>query len=290
MFSDAIRRLKYLQLNSSMARKLLALYYAQGRAYRIPFGQLRGTRLRYDNDINYHMMLGLWEPANLTLLKKVFDHYWAEQDAPLVVCDVGANVGFFTLWFARQVSDQGTVYAFEPAPVALARLREHLVLNRIPNVEVLPYACSDREGTIDFYVGFHHHSSSLDAQWANGSQSGAEKISVPTTTLDRFFVEEGRPLPHLIKMDIEGGGTLALKGCRRLAAERRPLLLIESHTPAEDRAISDLILEQGYHAFRVTNMQWVTQPSKTHPHPDGVWGTLLLCPSGTRSTFETVLF
>lgn len=289
MFINTIRQLKYLQFNSPLARKLLALYYTQGRAYRIPFGQLRGRRLRYDIDINYHMMLGLWELANLALLKKVFDYYWEKHDVPLSVCDVGANVGFFTLWFSRQAADQGVVYAFEPAPVPLARLRDHLVLNHITNVEILPYACSDREGTIDFYLGFHHHSSSLDVQWAKGGQSRAEKISVPTTTLDHFFFEEDRPLPHFIKMDIEGGGTLALKGCHQLAAERRPLLLIESHTPAEDRTISDLILEHDYQAFRVTNMQWVTKPADTHPHPDGVWGTLLLCPTETRSTLETVL-
>lgn len=39
----------------------------------------------------------------------------------------------------------------------------------------------------------------------------------------------------------------------------------------------------------IIHMQWVTKPADTHPHPDGVWGTLLLCPIENHSVLETVL-
>src|SRR5436309_2773873 len=45
------------------------------------------------------------------------------------VLDVGANVGAYTLMFAAWVGDQGRVFAFEPAPDALAGLRTHVALN-----------------------------------------------------------------------------------------------------------------------------------------------------------------
>ena len=90
-------------------------------------------------------------------------------------------------------------------------------------------------------------------------------------------------------MDIEGGGVFALRGCDRVVAKTRPLFLIESHTPDEDGAIRDLIRRHDYAAYRVDNNQWVTAPDEVHPHPQGVWGTMLLCPSELRTGLVAAL-
>ena len=54
--------------NSRLVRGILGLYYREGHVYRVPFGPLRGLRLRYNSTINYHAMLGLWEVANFRVL------------------------------------------------------------------------------------------------------------------------------------------------------------------------------------------------------------------------------
>jgi hypothetical protein len=113
----------------------------------------------------------------------------------------------------------------------------------------------------------------LNAEWA-GAESTA--LSVPMTSLDVFFA--GRRGPDFIKIDIEGGGVFALPGCRRVLSEKRPFVLIESHTPAEDRAISKVLIDLDYRGFRLTNREWVRNPHLTHPDREGVWGTLLLVP------------
>src|SRR5690348_15820744 len=87
-------------------------------------------------------------------------------------------------------------------------------------------ACADKTGTMDFFIGFHHHSSSLDAEWARGEMDAAERVTVPATTLDDFFLQEKRAAPDLIKIDIEGGGTAALPGAKKCFAEKRPVVLI----------------------------------------------------------------
>lgn len=104
------------------------------------------------------------------------------------------------------------------------------------------------------------------------------------TTLDAFFAPgSGRRPPGFIKVDIEGGGTVALPGCQRIFADTRPFALIASHTPAEDRAISDVLCKFGYGANRLTDQMWVQKPNAIYPEKEGVWGTLLLIPAEHHS-------
>ena len=284
-----LSRLRNAQVNSGIARSLLSYYYKQGEIYTLPFGPLRGCRLRYDPQINYHAMLGLWELDNFRFLSKVLsDGKLVPPDA--VVCDVGANIGLFSLWLARHCVPRGTVHAFEPAPETVATLRDTISINDARNVCVEPYACTDESGPVDFFIGFHHHVSSLDETWASGGQATATPIVVAGVTLDDFFFgDAARQPPAFIKFDIEGGAVHAVKGCIRCASETRPLFLVESHCPDEDASLSDLIVRHEYKAFRLTNRQWVVEPTKTHPNLDGVWGTLFLCPAERHAEVSRLL-
>jgi FkbM family methyltransferase len=242
------------------------------------FGPLRGLKLQYDHDVNFHSILGLWESETFELLNRVFvQSDLLRKDS--VIADVGANIGYYSLWFSKIAASAGKVYAFEPNAGVLQILRTNLDLNHVNNTTIVEAACGDSTGTVDFYVAAHHHSSSLDADWAN-SDGPAQKMTVAVTTLDAFFSHEsGRPPPAFIKMDIEGGGTRALPGACDLFAESRPFCLIESHTPEEDRAISNVIRKFDYRGYRLNDRRWVINPENTYPDPHGVWGTLLLAPA-----------
>jgi hypothetical protein len=140
-------------------------------------------------------------------------------------------------------------------------------------------ACGDRNGESDFFIADHHHSSSLHSSWAgNGTPGRARRIKVPVITLDSYFAQSTDGWPDLIKMDIEGGGTFALAGATRCFAEKRPYVIIESHTPQEDAAVSNVLTSYEYKAYRFDDKQWVQDRSATHPNPKGVWGTMFLCP------------
>lgn len=284
-----LRQIRNVQVNSSVARAMLGCYYADGKVYTIPFGPLRGFKLRYHQRINYHAMLGLWEPENFRYLSKLLIHGGLLRPDS-VVCDVGANIGLFSLWLSRRCVPAGRVYAFEAAPDTFETLQDTISLNGASNIHLEHRACTNRCGPVEFFIGFHHHVSSLNADWAAGERGSARAVVVDGITLDEFFYgAEPHPAPAFIKMDIEGGGVYALAGCERCVQKGRPFFLMESHTPAEDQSISDLITRHAYQAFRITNQKWVTVPTAVHPNPDGVWGTLFLCPAERYASVAAIL-
>jgi hypothetical protein len=98
------------------------------------------------------------------------------------------------------------------------------------------------------------------------------------TTLDAFFgPQTTRRAPAFIKFDIEGGSTEALPGCRQLFREARPFVLIGSHMPEEDRAISNVLCEFDYCGYRLSNRKWVKKPGGIYPEKDGVLAPCYWC-------------
>ena len=167
--NSILTRVYNAQFNSKLARRILGCFYRNGKVYAVPFGPLRGIKLRYCPEINFHAMLGLWEVRSLRFLSRaLLESGLLCRDS--TVCDVGANIGVYSLWLSRLCVPSGRVYAFEIAPATLERLRDNLLLNNIKNVEVIPAACADRSGPVEFFIGLSHHSHSLNADWAGGGR------------------------------------------------------------------------------------------------------------------------
>src|SRR4051794_37935389 len=55
----------------------------------------------------------------------------------MTVYDIGANAGFYTLFFSSLVGDTGRVFAFEPCPYAARFLIDHVQMNGLSNVRVI---------------------------------------------------------------------------------------------------------------------------------------------------------
>jgi len=230
-------------------------------------------------------MLGLWELRNILFLKKVLTRGGCIIKENMVIFDVGANIGMYSLWFSGVLPRTTAIYGFECVPRICDIFSDSLKLNNVENVHIMPLAVVDHSGDFDIYLGRHHHQTSIHKDWASGG--GKEEVAllkVKGETLDAL-VSDICPSsgPDLIKMDIEGGGTLALTACDRCFGDRRPLMIIESHTPEEDRAISNLILKYDYGAYRVSDDKWVKDRKAVYPEAEGVWGVLFVYP-GERHT------
>src|SRR5262245_3251657 len=133
--------------------------------------------------------------------------------------DVGANVGVLTFLAASIVGRAGRVIAVEPNPDNLQLLYRGIALNGYENVEVLPYAASNRRSIF-----------SLTGGTSNTHLVGAREVEegghfVQSIALDDVLGQ----LPRLdfVKVDIEGHEPQALEGFARLIGRYRPALLVE---------------------------------------------------------------
>lgn len=167
------------------------------------------------------MTQGTWEPGVIRCLETTLK-------PGMVVVDVGAHIGYFSLLAARKVGSTGRVYAFEPAPLNYSLLIRNITLNGYQNIVPVQKAISNHEGTATFFL---HPDSVAHSLLAETCGRATKAIEVETITLDRFLTAEGWPPVHLAKLDIEGAEPAALEGMRGLLARNRTIRLIVEYIP-----------------------------------------------------------
>lgn len=146
-----------------------------------------------------------------------------------VFYDVGANIGFFSVLAARLVGPDGRVHAFEPEPRNAAAVRRNAKLNGFATITVHEAAVADTVGTIRLIVTEHPGGATIDA---NSAGADAQRtIEVKSVTLDSLDAEPAT----FVKIDVEGTEPAVLRGMLRLAAEHKPLILVEADDPREQK-------------------------------------------------------
>jgi FkbM family methyltransferase len=151
--------------------------------------------------------------------------------------DVGASIGFFTVIAARLVGPDGRVVAIEPSPAAVSALRHNVTLNSFTNVEVHTLALSDTSGTGTFAEGGK-------LVWGQvTSKDGGAEGNVVLTTLDELVLRHDLR-PNVVKMDIEGAETDALRGASETLESIRPIVLCETHNTLPD--VGRILSEHDY--------------------------------------------
>ena len=169
---------------------------------------------------------GVWAAAETALCKR-------EITPGMRVLDVGANIGYFTLLFARSVGPTGHVYAFEPEPRNFELLQRNLARNGYTNVTALPKAVSRTSGSQRLYKSPDNLG---DHRLAHGT-AGRDSVDVSVIALDELLPGDARV--DFIKLDIQGAECAAVQGARQLITRSAPLCLITEFWPAGMRAFGD---------------------------------------------------
>lgn len=209
-------------------------------------GALQGARLLLDIKSEKYYWLGNYEPM---LQKAIVDFV----KPGMVIYELGANIGYITLIFARAVGATGKVFAFEPLPSNIKRLRSNINLNNANHiVHLVPKAVSNDGKNAKFLV---HSSTGM------GKLKGIHGRDVPyvrevdvfTVCLDDFVYQDLNPSPNIVKMDIEGGGEKAIFGMERILSEVRPICFWELHGPEEGHIARSALRRQGYSIRRMAS-------------------------------------
>ncbi len=208
-------------------------------------GGLSGMELLLDLQTEKDYWLGTYEPELQSAISELVQ-------PGMVVFDVGANIGYISLIFARAVGLQGKVFAFEALPANLERLRSNLALNGMSSrVRVISAAVTDKPGPVRFLIGPSGGMGKAEGSAGRLEIVYSEAITVPGIALDDFVFEEGNPQPQVVKMDIEGGEVMALPGMSRILNQARPVLFLELHGPEAAEVAWKTLISAGYQICRM---------------------------------------
>ncbi len=142
----------------------------------------------------------------------------------MVAFDVGANIGYTSLYLRSRIGPDGQLHSFEPEPENFAELDANLRRNNLDNCHAVQAAVGSQEGTLTFATGLNGYV----------PEDGAPGITVPVVTLDGFIEKHGVPRVDFVKIDVEGFELDVLTGMKGVLSRRdKPILYIEVHGRGE---------------------------------------------------------
>lgn len=150
-----------------------------------------------------------------------------------VFYDVGANIGVFSV-IAESIGARA--YAFEPEENNLLHLRRNV------------------SNAIDMAIGAKDGTATFDRR--GGAFSGrisSEPVGKHRTVAVRAIdslVAEGWPVPHLIKIDVEGAEGEVLEGAIETLRNHQPVVICELHGFSDGPKRARNVLESAGYEFR----------------------------------------
>ncbi len=140
------------------------------------------------------------------------------------VLDLGANVGFHTLLFARSVGSGGHVWAFEPDPDNFATLCRNLELNAYGNVTAVQAAVGTSTGRGSLY-----RSPFYCDHRTYPTEEGQQGVQVTMVSVDEFLPPGQRV--DFVKMDIQGAEGMALQGMKKTLVSNPGVVILMEFWP-----------------------------------------------------------
>ena len=190
------------------AAKSLVLGRPGPRPRRVRVGLLKGLRFTIDTASKSQRLLGLDEAEVAAPLRKL-------AAACASACDIGANDGWYALYFAS-LPNVERVVACEPGPELIAETEANFALN--------DPALGAKLTCVTKFAG---------------DRDDAQHATLATLT-------EGLPRPVLLKIDVEGGELAVLNSGLELLRSREARLVVETHGAELEAECLKLLRGLGY--------------------------------------------
>lgn len=164
----------------------------------------------------------------------------ADTEAPRIL-DCGSHIGLSVLYF-KLLYPRARITAFEPNPAVFQVLQANVAENGLTEVELVPAALSDQEGTVPFIVNrdgtrnWTWGSSVVPQTWHDPTQNRI--VQVPTVRLAPY-IGEG---VDLLKLDIEGLETAVLVDAGEALSKVKEIILEFHGSTANPRNDLDTLL------------------------------------------------
>ena len=138
------------------------------------------------------------------IFSEVFEHRYYDfnlPQAPRTILDLGANIGFTALFFARTYPN-ASLACVEPMAENLVLLKANMKLNGI-SAHVVPKAIAVEDGTVTMLrvdMDYGHKINDMEF----GRQLTGDTVEVPSISVPSLMRELGWGRIGLLKIDVEG--------------------------------------------------------------------------------------
>jgi FkbM family methyltransferase len=177
------------------------------------------------------ILFGVREEDQLLILKK-------EIQLGMVVLDIGANIGYYTLLLESLVGPQGKVYAYEPSCENINILKENIRLNsRESVIEVFHAGVSDKAGSETLYLSEQSNIHNFVAPYRPKLKAVSREVDVEE--VDMFdidtLIKDKKPI-NFIRMDTEGYEVKVFRGMKSFVeqTDHEIKILFEVHRSRYD--------------------------------------------------------
>jgi len=208
-----------------------------------------GMRMRLhprDNGCEKNLLFTprMYEPVELAALGAEIARANA-AGRPFVFVDIGANVGLFSLFVAAQARPDARIFAVEPEPGNLQRLRFNAAANPAAPIKIVPAALSDEAGELAVELDRRDRGGSRTKKLAP-SQDGA--VRVEALTLLGLLTAEALGAVDALKIDVEGAEDTILAPFFRDAPPKLwpALIIVEDSRASWKVDLMSLLAANGY--------------------------------------------
>jgi len=213
-----------------------------GRVLRFTDGQGNRYLSMKNNFTSFAVaVLGERDPNVMRFLRR-----WVRPG--FVACDIGANIGTYTVPLARLVGPSGHVISFEPNRPTYACLRQNIRQNRLANVTLIRAAAGPESGTAGLVVTADNF-----GEVHLAPPGGVETARVAVTTVDAEVARLRLHRVDFIKIDVEGFELAALRGATRTLANNANLVvqteIVPSHSARYGFEVADLVAFFSAHGY-----------------------------------------
>ena len=200
---------------------------------------------------------------------KIFSNAFKDQKILLyghndpIIFDIGSFVGE-TIAIYRHLFPVSKIYGFEPFEDSFIKVKNRFESDNL--ITITQKAVSDTQGEKQFFTNTFPATNSLlprpksERRYYPKKSIAVNNFKVSSVSIDDFCKEQNIDYIHLLKMDIQGGELLALKGAVQQLKQNKIFLIYTEvqfiplyEKPPLFHEISKFLSEYGYTLFNIYN-------------------------------------
>jgi len=189
------------------------------------------------------------------LVDAIRDRLTRIQSENVVIVDIGAHIGKYTILSGLVLQDKGTVIAIEPDPANFALLKENISLNNLTNVNAFNLGCWSSDGRKVLHRQLWDFGGGSFVDRTRG-----ESVFVSVRRLDGLLRENGVDHVDVMKLDVQRAEAEVLRGASTTLSSNRNVVVFFEETSETDSAESvRLLRESGFDLERLDDFNYLAE-------------------------------